>query len=50
MTNLEKLITTMIEDQKINCDVCTKLGIDEYCQSRPCVETVLEWIKEEEEE
>jgi hypothetical protein len=44
--NICSLLTVLSEQGKLTCDICLRLGIDDYCQSRDCVATVMEWARE----
>lgn len=47
--NISSLLTVLSEQGKLSCGICKQLGIDDYCQARDCVETVIEWAREEEQ-
>ena len=45
--NMRLILSVLLKDEKINCNTCQKLGIIDYCHEQPCIETIIDWAKEQ---
>lgn len=45
--NMRLLLSILLKDKKITCDTCKRLEINDYCHDQPCIETILQWAKEQ---